>query len=95
MKTIRSMTAAFVFIGALAALLPARGEEVKNENGKTYPLTTCVVSGEKLGEMGKPYVYKYEGREVQLCCKNCLKDFSKDPEKYLKKLDDAEKSAKK
>ena len=24
---------------------------------KTYPLDTCVVSGEKLGEMSKPYVF--------------------------------------
>src|SRR3989442_105896 len=44
---------------------------------KAYPLDTCVVSGEKLGEHGKPYVFNYEGREVQLCCKSCLKDFNK------------------
>lgn len=95
MNIIKSMTASLVFFGALTALLPVRGEEAKNEDSKTYPLTTCVVSGEKLGEMGKPYVHKYEGREVQFCCKNCLKDFNKDPKKYLKKLDDAGKSAKK
>lgn len=59
-----------------------------------YPLTTCVVSGEKLGEMGKPYVFKHEGREVQLCCESCKKDFKKDPAKYLKKLDEAEKAKK-
>jgi YHS domain-containing protein len=62
---------------------------------KTYPLDTCVVSGEKLGEMGKPYVFTHEGREVKLCCKNCLKDFKKEPAKYLKKLDEAEKADKK
>jgi YHS domain-containing protein len=56
-----------------------------------YPLTTCVVSGEKLGEMGKPHVIQYEGREVQFCCPNCEKEFKKDPAKYLKKIDDAAK----
>jgi YHS domain-containing protein len=57
----------------------------------TYPLTTCVVSGEKLGEMGKPVVIQYEGHEVQFCCPSCQKEFKKDPAKYLKKIDDAAK----
>lgn len=56
-----------------------------------YPLTTCVVSGEKLGEMGAPFVHKHNGREVRFCCKGCLKDFNKDPQSYLKKLDAAAK----
>ena len=58
-----------------------------------YPLTTCVVSGEKLGEMGKPVVIQYEGREVQFCCSSCPKEFRKDPAKYLRKIDDAAKRA--
>lgn len=64
-----------------------------------YPLTTCVVSGDALedGDMGPPinYVYKQEGkpdRLVRFCCKHCIKKFNKDPEKYLKKIDDAAKS---
>jgi hypothetical protein len=51
-----------------------------------YPLTTCVVSGEKLGEMGKPVVLNYQGTEVRFCCNDCVKTFKKDPEKYLAKL---------
>lgn len=51
-----------------------------------YPLTTCLVSEEGLDEMGKPFVFEYEGQEIQLCCKDCKKKFDKDPEKYLKKL---------
>ena len=58
---------------------------------KSYPLTTCVVSGEKLGTMGKPFVHTVDGREVQFCCKACLKEFNKDTKKFLKKLDDASK----
>jgi len=61
-----------------------------------YPLTTCVVSGDKLeaGDMGPPinYVYKEEGkpdRLVRFCCKGCIKKFKKDPAKYLKEIDDA------
>ena len=94
MKTLKTLT--------LAVLLTALGGSVSNtfgadkdEKAKPYPLDKCVVSDEKLGEMGKPYVFKHEGREVQLCCKSCLKDFKKDPAKYLKKIDEAEAKAKK
>lgn len=59
-----------------------------------YPLKVCVVSGEELGGMGDTVVYKYEGREVRFCCKMCVDDFKKDPQKYLKKLDAAQKSQK-
>jgi|SRR6516165_4509426 hypothetical protein len=46
-------------------------------------LPTCPVSGDKLGEMGKPFVFVYKDQEVKLCCKNCKKKFDKDPEKYM------------
>lgn len=52
----------------------------------TYPLTTCVVSGEKLDSMGEPHVFTHEGTEVRLCCKSCLDDFNKEPAKYMAKL---------
>ena len=63
---------------------------------KPYTLKTCAVSDEKLGGMGTPYVFTHEGREIKLCCKGCLKDFKKDPAKYIKKVEAAEaKAAKK
>jgi YHS domain-containing protein len=58
-----------------------------------YPLDTCVVSGDKLGgEMGKPVNYIYKGQLVRFCCKGCIKDFEKEPGKYLKKIEDARKT---
>lgn len=71
---------------ALGPTVLRAAEEAKKD---TYPLTTCVVSGEKLGEMGEPYIMQHEGREVRFCCKNCRKDFLKEPAKYLKLLDEA------
>jgi YHS domain-containing protein len=62
---------------------------------KPYTLKTCVVSGDKLDEMGEPFVYKYQGREIKFCCKNCLKDFNKEPAKYVKKIEKEEAKAKK
>ena len=53
-------------------------------------LTTCPVSGDKLGaDMGKPFVFVYQGQEVKLCCPMCKADFDKDPAKYIKKIQDA------
>lgn len=75
-------------------LTPFLRAEESAEQADTYPLTTCLVSGEKLGGMGDPYVFTHEGTEVKLCCKMCVKKFKKDPETYLAKLKEAEKSAK-
>jgi|SRR6516162_2262479 YHS domain-containing protein len=54
-------------------------------------LATCPVSGDKLGDMGKPYVFVYQGQEVKLCCPNCKGDFDKDPAKYVKMIRAADK----
>ncbi len=53
---------------------------------KPYPLQVCPVSDEKLGGMGEPVVFAYQGQEIKLCCNNCRKDFDADPAKYLTKL---------
>ena len=66
----------------------------KDEKAKPYPMEVCLVSGEKLGGMGDPYVFTHEGQEIKLCCKSCLKEFKKDPAKQMKKLADAKKPKK-
>lgn len=58
-----------------------------------YPLTTCVVSDEKIGDHGKPFDYMHEGRLVRLCCEACVDQFKEDPDKYLAKIDAAKKKA--
>lgn len=96
MKTSSKITMTLLATAFLTAMIAVRAGDAKSEpqtgKPKPYPLTTCVVSGEKLGgDMGKPYVFTHEGREIKLCCKSCLKDFKKDPAKYLKKFDAAGK----
>jgi YHS domain-containing protein len=80
----------FATAAVALALLTTSARAAEDKEAKKYPLETCVVSGEKLGSMGDPYVFKYKGREVKLCCKGCLKDFNKEPAKYVKKLEEAE-----
>jgi len=95
MKRLKTITAITLAAAYLAAPLAGFAAEKKDEKAKPYTLDKCIVSDEKLGEMGKPYVFTHEGREVKLCCKSCLKDFNKDPKKYIKKIEEAEKKAKK
>lgn len=96
MKLLPTIHATVLLSSLLAAPLAAWSAEAKDEKAKPYPLKTCVVSGEKFGgDMGEPYVFTHEGREIKLCCKSCLKDFNKDTAKYIKKIEAAEKKAKK
>ena len=97
MKTTRGIPA----IAAIALFTASCGEktvttadmpapETSVASGDTYPLTTCVVSGEKLGGMGEPQVIVHEGTTVKFCCKFCLKDFNGDPAKYIAMIKEAE-----
>ena len=97
MKCVQHIAVAALLGGLLVLPFSTRAaDEKKADKAKPYPLKTCVVSDEKLGgEMGEPYVFTHEGHEIKLCCKSCLKDFKKDPAKYLKKVEAAEKKAKK
>ncbi len=95
MKSITNLNAAVVIAAFSLMSSVGHAADNKSEKLKPYPLETCVVSGEKLGEMGKPFVYQHEGREIKFCCKNCLKDFKKDTAKYIKKIEEAEAKAKK
>lgn len=58
---------------------------------KDYPLTKCPVSDEALGEHGKVVKVSNGGTDVYLCCKSCVKDFNKEPEKFTKMVKDAGK----
>ena len=64
-----------------------------------YPLKTCIVSGEKLGEMGDPIVFVYTNKdvnqEIKFCCPMCKPKFLANSEKYMKTIKDAEDAQKK
>ena len=102
MKTLKTLAIIALSIPFLAVPLAGWAGNT-NSNSAASPaippkpdkLTTCPVSGDKLGEMGKPYVFVYQGQEVKLCCPGCKKDFDKDPAKYLKKIRAADAPAQK
>ena len=49
----------------------------------------CLVSDEKLAK-GDP-TFIYQGRTITVCCEGCVKDFQKEPEKYLRLIEAAER----
>jgi len=95
MNMIKTLAATFLSLSVIGAPFFAAAADQKAEiKLKPYTLKTCVVSGDTLGEMGPPYVYKYKDREIKFCCPGCVKDFNKEPAKYIKKIEEAEKAAK-
>lgn len=98
MKLTKTMLTAVLLTGFAAATLNARAAD-KHQHGleadaKPYPSATCLISEEKLGSMGKPYVLVAGGQEIKFCCKGCVKDYEKDKTGYMKKLAAAEAQAK-
>jgi YHS domain-containing protein len=47
---------------------------------------TCPVMGGPV-DKNTPYQTSYRGKKVGFCCAQCVSEFRKDPERYLKKLD--------
>src|SRR5262249_23744362 len=99
MKTVMTGLLMAAFVAAPFATLAAektdeKAPTTKTAKAKPYTLKTCIVSDEKLGgDMGEPYLFTFQGREIKLCCKDCKKDFDKNPTKFIKKLETAEKKA--
>jgi len=89
LSNFKSLLVAVLMGAALGVLTsPALADDKKAAAAKPYPLSTCIVTDEKLDAdpAMKSYTFVHEGQEVKLCCKGCLKDFNKAPAKYLKKL---------
>ena len=98
MKKLKIFTAIALTVPFLALPLASLAGDTNSAASappKPDKLATCPVSGEKLGEMGNPYVFVYQGQEVKLCCSGCKKDFDKDLAKYLKKIRAADMTEKK
>ena len=87
MKTKWILTATMWGLGAMLVVgMSGCGSGGSTADAKPYPLDVCLVSGEKLGSHGAPYVFVHEGQQIKLCCKGCLKDFRAEPVRHLQKL---------
>ena len=94
LKTLASACAAAAVVLGSFALQADDTKAAKPEKAKPYKLDKCIVSDEKFeGSDMKPFEFVRDGQKYKLCCKNCLKDFDKDPKKYVAKLDKETKEA--
>lgn len=85
-----------LIVFATVALISAfgLGPSARSEALTPYPLTICIVSGDKLDK--DPTIFTYQGREIKTCCTDCIDQFYKDPTGYTAKIDEAaEKQASK
>lgn len=92
MKPILTLFGAVLCAGLLAATPADKKDDKKAAKPIPYPLKVCIVADDKLDD--KPTVFVYQGREIKLCCDSCKPDFDKNPAKFIKKLEAAEKKAK-
>ena len=65
----------------LVVLVLAAGPAMAAE---PQPQTLCPVLG---GNIDKKVFIDYQGKRIYFCCPGCPAEFSKDPEKYLKKIE--------
>lgn len=100
MRFFNTVLSAVALAGMLALPITASADDAGAAKPKPYTLSTCIVSGDKLGgDMGKPYVYIYKnkkvkgdpGHEIKFCCKSCLKKFHSNTAEYLRKIDEKER----
>jgi YHS domain-containing protein len=72
-----------------AASLATLDEAVIAQQLEDYPLSTCLISRQKLGSMGEPINYVVANRLVRFCCGGCAGAFNKAPSVHLATLDEA------
>ncbi len=65
-------------------------QQKETDAGKKTTQKICPVMGRKI----KPGLYFKYNKKIYVCCKDCIKIIKKNPEKYLKKLQEKEKISK-
>lgn len=55
------------------------------KSSKGTPQTICPVMG---GKINKDIYADYQGERIYFCCESCKQEFEKNPDKYIKKLND-------
>jgi YHS domain-containing protein len=78
------LTAAFTISAFAADPNPSASASAAQsaENSNKTVNTVCPISGDKVGDIGKPVYAQYKGQTIAFCCKHCLKKFNKNPDKY-------------
>ena len=76
---------AIVVVAVVVGLVVGGYALAADSSGKGGPQTTCPVMG---GKIDKNVYTDYQGKRIYFCCSGCPDDFKKDPDKYMKKLEE-------
>jgi len=69
---------------------PAKTDQsVISEQLPSYPLDSCVVSGEKFSADEPPVNVVINGHLVRTCCRKCVREVKADPEHFIEKVKQA------
>lgn len=85
----RILSGLLVLAGAICAqdTVQASAAKTSYQQKPMYPLATCIVSGEKLGD--DAVTFQVGTRTFRTCCDKCKAKVEKDAETFGKKLDEA------
>jgi YHS domain-containing protein len=67
--------------------VPESSSNVETKKAEDTGNKICPVSDEKIDEKTKA-TYEYKGKIYNFCCGMCVDEFKKDPEKYIKKVEE-------
>jgi YHS domain-containing protein len=56
-----------------------------DNTGKGNPQTACPVMG---GKVDRSVFTDYQGKRIYFCCSGCVDDFKKNPDKYMKQIEE-------
>lgn len=77
------------FESDLKASMKKLDKKIADSQRAYFPMDTCVVMGDSLMEDGEDIAIEmvWKNRLVRLCCKACVRDFKKDPAKFIAMID--------
>jgi YHS domain-containing protein len=79
---LRKMIMAIVLV---VGLLVSGYVPAADSPGKDNLQTACPVMG---GKVDRSVYTDYQGKRIYFCCSGCIDDFKKDPDKYMKKMEE-------
>jgi YHS domain-containing protein len=74
-----------IVIALAAGLLFGGYSPAAHGQAKGKPQTECPVMG---GKVDKKVYTDYQGKRIYFCCSGCVDDFKKNPDKYLKQMEE-------
>lgn len=94
MQLSRKVLASIALLTSMAGLAFTAVPAADDFTGDAYPLDTCPVSGEKLGDDAVSVVLSgmkdknLDGTHMKFCCKKCEAAFKADPAKFMPKVEE-------